>query len=207
MRITEQARREIRAKILEKSVELFVSKGFEETTTRDIANATRIASGTLFNYFPSKETLAMHLVATELAAGQADYLRHRDDTMSLVEELFLYVAAGLRRLRPYRSFLGPVFEKSLSPFPRKTICPKGDSVRGKHLQHISKMLAHHGYEATPDSAPLTLYWSLYLGILAFWLQDHSPHQQESQGMIDYSLRVFVQSITGMPAEGRGQHVE
>lgn len=74
-------------------------------------------------------------------------------------------------------------------------------MRSKHLQQVSKILAHHGYDAAPDCAPMTLYWSIVLGILAFWVRDHSLHQQESQGMIDYSLRVFALSITGLQTDG------
>ena len=111
MRISEQAKKEIHSRILANSVELFCSKGFGATTTRDIASATGIATGTLFNYFPSKETLAMHLVASKLQAAQAEYQDCRDADDGLVEDLFLFLATGLRHIKSYRSFLGPVFEK------------------------------------------------------------------------------------------------
>ncbi|KAF0215934.1 MAG: hypothetical protein FD174_3944 [Geobacteraceae bacterium] len=47
MRISEQAKQESRVRILEKGAELFIGKGFEATTTRDIALAAGLAAGTL----------------------------------------------------------------------------------------------------------------------------------------------------------------
>lgn len=196
MRISVQAKAESRERILEKAAELFVDKGFDATTTRDIALATGLAAGTLFNYFPSKETLAMTMVNEALAAGSVDFQRRRHGDEGLAEELFLFIVAGLRRLRPLRPFLGPVLERSLSPFPRKNICPEGEAARTTHLAGVQEILIRHGFSAVPDYVAMTLYWSLYLGMLAFWSNDASPDQEASQGVIDYALRFFVQTISG-----------
>jgi AcrR family transcriptional regulator len=196
MRISEQAKQENRARILEKATEIFTGKGFEESTTRDIALASGLAAGTLFNYFPSKETLAMTMVTEAFRQGREDFLRRRSGKEDLAEELFLFVASGLRRLRPLRPFLGPVLERSLSPFPRKSVCLEGESARLGHLCAVQEIIARHGFTEAPDYVAMTMYWSLYLGILAFWTNDQSPNQEETQSLIDYSVRMFVQVISG-----------
>ena len=202
MRISGEAKKESRARILEKAVELFTGKGFEETTTRDIAVAAGLASGTMFNYFPSKETLGMAMVTEALAQGTEDFERRRTGEEDLTEELFLFIASCLRRLRPLRPFLGPVLERSLSPFPRKTICPEGEAARLRHLETVQKIISRHGFAEAPDYVAMTIYWSLYLGILAFWTNDESSNQEETRSLIDYALRTFVQVISGTgPAAG------
>lgn len=202
MRISGEAKKENRARILEKAVELFTGKGFEDTTTRDIAVAAGLASGTMFNYFSSKETLGMAVVTEALDQGTEDFQRRLSGDEDLAEELFLFIASGLRRLRPLRPFLGPVLERSLSPFPRKLVCREGETARSRHLDTVQEIIARHGFDKTPDHVAMTIYWSLYLGILAFWTSDESPNQEESQGLIDYSLRFFVQAISGTgPAAG------
>jgi len=203
VRITEQAKAENRARILEKAAELFASKGFEDTTTRDIALEAGLAAGTLFNYFPTKETLAMTLVAEALARGREDHRRRRTGDEDLTGDLFLFVASGLRRLRPLRPFLGPALERSLSPFPRKTVCPEGEAARQEQLAAVGEILADHGFAAASEHVAMTLYWSLYLGILAEWTHDASPDQEETRALIDYALRLFVRMITG-PGDG-GDH--
>lgn len=196
MRISEQAKQANRARILEKAAEIFTGKGFEAATTRDIALASGLAAGTMFNYFPSKETLAMTMVAEALDWGQKDFRLRRHGEEGLAEEIFLFVASGLRRLRPLRPFLGPVLERSLSPFPRKSVCPEGETTRQKHLAGVQEIIVRHGFTQAPDYVAMTIYWSLYLGILAFWASDESPNQEATQSLIDYSIRMFVQTISG-----------
>jgi AcrR family transcriptional regulator len=204
MRISKQTKEENRARILDKAAEIFTGKGFDATTTRDIALASGLAAGTLFNYFPSKETLAMTMVAEALGQGRDDFLRRRGKEY-LAEELFLFVAAGLRRLRPLRPFLGPVLERSLSPFPRKNICPQGEAARRDHLAVVQEIIGRHGFAEAPDYVAMTMYWSLYLGILAFWANDDSRNQEASQALIDYSIRMFVQVISGIGSDKGEAH--
>ena len=203
MRISEQAKQENRERILKNAAEIFSGKGFEVTTTRDIALASGLAVGTLFNYFPSKETLAMTMVTEALWQGREDFRRRRNGQEDLAEELFLLITSGLRRLRPMRPFLGPVLERSLSPFPRKNICLEGEAARQGHLNAVQEIIARHGFTEAPDYVAMTMYWSLYLGILAFWTNDQSPNQEESQSLIDYSIRMFVHIISGA-VSGEGE---
>ncbi len=205
MRISEQAKQESRARILEKAAELFTGKGFEATTTRDIALAAGLAAGTMFNYFPSKETLAMTMVTEAFRNGTTDFYRRRTGEEDLTEELFLFIASGLRRLRPLRPFLGPVLERSLSPFPRKNVCQEGEAARLNHLEAVQEIIGRHGFTTTPDYVAMTMYWSLYLGILAFWTNDASPNQEETRALIDYSLCVFVQVISGAGTDRGAAH--
>lgn len=206
MRISEQTKNENRARILEKAAEIFTVKGFEDATTRDIALAVGMATGTLFNYFPSKETLAMSMVAEAFRDGRDDFQRRRTGQEGLSEEIFLFIVSGLRRLRPLRPFLGPVLERSLSPFPRKNVCSEGDSARLEHLAAVQEIISRHGFEEAPDYVAMTMYWSLYLGILAFWTNDESANQEASQSLIDYSISMFVRVISGAGAERGDVHV-
>ena len=204
MRISQQAKEETRERILDKAAELFCSQGFEATTTRDIAAAAGLAAGTLFNYFPSKETLAMSMVGEALNGGIEDYRQRCSDDDDFVEALFLFVTSGLRRLRPLRPFLGPVLERSLSPFPRKAVCPEGEAAQLAHLAMAREILGRYGFSSAPDYVSMTIYWSLYLGILAFWTNDESPQQEATWALVDYSIQMFVQTISGTaPHTGSG----
>lgn len=201
MRITSEAKQANREKILQAAARLFGEKGFEETTTRDIAQDAGLAVGTMFNYFQSKETLAMTMVNEALLQGIEDYQSRLNGDETLSEELFLFITAGLRRLRPMHSFIGPVLEKSLSPFPRKHSCLQGEAAREAHLAVIKKMIAAHGFMVVPESISVQIYWSLYLGILAFWAHDQSSDQEATLAMIDYSLTLFTQMISTVDPGG------
>lgn len=126
MRITVDAKIATRRRILEMARDRFSRAGFEATTTRDIASAAGIAAGTLFNYFPSKEAIVMALVAEALGEAHQQFERQARGE-SLEEDLFAFIAAELRGIRPHQSYLRPVLETALSPLARAQANPDGEA--------------------------------------------------------------------------------
>lgn len=200
MRITAQAKQQARLKLLDIAHKLFISKGFEATTTRDIANAAGIATGTLFNYFASKEALAMTLLAEALEQGREAWAEHRPQGSSLDETLFALIAALLRSLAPHRTYVGPVMATAMSPFTRDAVSDEGDAFRVDHLAIVRELLLESRPELAAGPGPsfvsMHLYWTLFLGVLAFWSSDDSPQQQDSLAVLDQSLRLFATSLQG-----------
>lgn len=194
MRISKQAKEETDARIVKAAEELFLGKGYEGTTTRDIAAAAGIAVGTLFNYYKTKEALAMHMIALAMELGQADFDRRRSGEEDAGEEIFMIITAELRRLLPYRSFVGPVFESGLSLFVKEAHSEIGKETRNKHLKRIEEIMNRHGYCEVPFEIAANLYWSLYLGILAHWCRDESEHQEETLALIDYTINLFTRTM-------------
>jgi len=194
MRVTAQAKEATRDRILETARKLFSTKGFDPTTTRDLAREAGIATGTLFNYFASKEAVAMTLIADQLDGVQATAVEERSRGQSLEEDLFAHVAEGLRRLRPFRSFVGPVLEAMISPFSRSSCCEASERLRLNHMETVGNLIAVHRPSSSATFVAVHLYWTLYLGVLAFWSNDESPHQEDTLVVLDQSLRLFAASL-------------
>lgn len=53
-----------RTRILEAAQRLFASKGFDGTTTRDLAQTAGIAEGTIFRYFPNKKAILVEVATS-----------------------------------------------------------------------------------------------------------------------------------------------
>src|SRR5687768_7021038 len=104
MRVTAETKSATRQRILEAAQQHFARHGFEATTTRDLASAAQIATGTLFNYFPTKEAIALCLVGQACAAADAAFAAAPAEPLSFEEELFAHMAANLRKLKPYRKY-------------------------------------------------------------------------------------------------------
>ena len=173
MRISKKAKQETDCRILKAAEKLFLSKGYEDTTTRDIASSAGIATGTLFNYYKTKESLAMRLVYNAMLQGQEDFTGRKSGEEEIGEEIFMIMTGELRRLRPYRSFIGPVLESGLSLFIKNSSSSLGESLRLQHLHKIEEIVNRHGCFEVPFEVAASLYWSLYLGILAHWCRDES----------------------------------
>ncbi len=195
MRITNDAKLATRRRILEAARRLFAEDGFDGAATRDLAREAGIAAGTLFNYFPTKEAVAMSLAAEALGEARDVYDKKRRGEESLEEDLFSFIAAGLRFLKPLRGCLRPVLEGALSPLSASSAAPEGESLRTDHLETVGAVLARHG-QTEPAFVTMHLYWTLFTGVLAFWFSDASPHQEDTLAVLDQALKMFVGSLPG-----------
>jgi AcrR family transcriptional regulator len=193
VRVTAAAKIETRNRILEAAKALFASGGYEAATTRDIAAHAGIGVGTLFNYFTSKEAVAMAIVAEVLGKVRRKQERQPRGE-SLEEDLFAVIAAELRALRPHRGLIRPVLETALSPLVRAEACPEADAMRVEHLELVSALVAARSNGEPPAPLALGLYWTLHSGVLAFWASDSSPKQEDTLAVLDYYMRAFVGSL-------------
>ncbi|HSN85317.1 MAG TPA: helix-turn-helix domain-containing protein, partial [Thermoanaerobaculia bacterium] len=85
MRVREQTKEQTKRQILDVALALFREKGFRPTTMRDIAEGAGIALGTTYNYFPTKEHLALYFFEQALERSLARHRRELPAGASLEE--------------------------------------------------------------------------------------------------------------------------
>lgn len=195
MRITQEEKQATRQRIINVAVELFRTKGFDATSTRDIARDAAIATGTLFNYFDTKESIVFALSREAITRAHSSLSEQPITAVSasLEEDLFALVAAELRQLKPLRRFFAPVVERSLSPL---VTTGEGDcDLRAEHLELVVQITRHHGH-ANIAPVALQMYWALYMGVLAFWAVDKSPKQEDTLALLDESMQMFATWLRG-----------
>jgi AcrR family transcriptional regulator len=173
-----------------------LARGWENVTTRDITAAAGIATGTLFNYFSSKEAIAAAIVSDALETAEREFARHRTGDESVDEDLFAFEWASLKRLRQCRKFLAPAVAAIFSPLAQPAHEDPGAEIRARHLHAVQKILASHGVPQPWPPVLLQLYWTLHLGAFAFWANDSSPHQEDTLALLDRSLKLFAASLSG-----------
>ena len=194
MRITAEAKIATGQRILETAAKLFSTAGWESTTTREIAAEAGIATGTLFNYFQSKESIAATLVGEALERARQEFESRQRDGESLEEELFSLVWGGLKGLREYRNFLPAAAETMFSPVARFSPDRPGDAIRVRHLETVERVIASHRVAGPLPVLTLQLYWTLYLGVFGYWASDESPNQEDTLALLDRSLELLVASL-------------
>lgn len=87
-----------RAELLRAAARLFVDKGFAATTTRDIAEAVGMRSGSPFYHFRSKQELLKEAMIDGLEAGRASLLAAIDGIADPERRLSILVRTHLRTL-------------------------------------------------------------------------------------------------------------
>jgi AcrR family transcriptional regulator len=195
----EKNKERTKERILSAALQLFNEKGLEGTTTKEISKRSGIAEGTLFNYFKTKEDLALYFFQKETA----DLIRwYRADARlqkaPLQEKLFAIFHRQLEYIEPYEDFIGAVFCRSLQP--TSTLSPlsfESQELRLKYLRFIREILAEsEEKEEIPHVGDLGAYGVglFYLGVVAYWLQDGSRRKQKTLALLDRALNIGAQVL-------------
>lgn len=191
-----QNKQAIRNRIVKSALSLFQTKGFEGTTTRAIARKAGIAEGTVFNYFKTKEDIALYFFEQEVGhavAAVRDNPRLRK--ASLEEKLFTLVESQLEYLAPYERFIGAALLHALKPSsPLGPFSHRAMELRHRYLGFVEELIE----ESIPKQKqnPLAflapeVFWIYYLGTLLYWLYDSSEDKQNTLAFLDRSLTIGV----------------
>jgi AcrR family transcriptional regulator len=191
MRVTAEAKQATRERILEVARRLFQDEGFDQTTIRDIAAEVGMATGTLFNYFASKEEVAVTLAEGAVEDAARDFKKKRRAGASLTEDLYLQAATQIRQLREFRRFIQPVIETGLSAPVFSGEGRGGPRLAQGHLQLVAEIVRDHRIDPVRWSTTAPIYWALYVGVLTFWGQDKSPKQEDTLAMLDQAMKMFA----------------
>ncbi len=180
--------------ILRASLELFAQKGFYQTTTKAISRKARIAEGTLFNYFQTKEDLALYFFEQELA-GIIDWYQtdKRAKLAPLPEKLFAIIHHLLERLSPYEDFIGAVYLRALQPSSKLSpLSLQSQEQNLRYLRFIRDVLAE---AAANDEVPnfgdfgAYAFGLFHLAIITYWLQDRSATKEQTLALLDRCLKM------------------
>ena len=188
-----QNKEAIRRRIVTAALNLFQTKGFDATTTKAIARKAGIAEGTVFNYFKTKEDIALHFFGQEVdqaiaTVRESQHLRKAP----LEEKLFALVQSQLEYLAPYERFIGAAFIQALKPAsPLGPFSHQAQELRHRYIGFVQELL-----EESLPRHPLTwvapeAFWIYYLGTLLYWLHDSSPGKQNTLAFLDRSLNIGV----------------
>jgi AcrR family transcriptional regulator len=191
----EQTKRQI----LKAALELFRERGLDGTTTKQISKRAGIAEGTLFNYFKTKEDLALYFFQKEtndlVEWFQAN---ERLQKAGLPEKLFAIVHRQLEYIEPYEDFIGAVFFRALQPSSKlNPLSLESQELRIKYLRFIREVLAEaEEKEEIPPTGDLGAYafGLYYMGMVLHWLHDTSRGKQKTLALLDRSLNVATKVL-------------
>ena len=197
-------------RILDVSLQLFQKIGFGRTTMRDIARKSGIALGTTYNYFPTKEHLALYFFERALQHVMERYRKEEPPDAPLDERIFLLLSLELEEIAPYEEFLHLIVTHAVVPTSR--LHPFSvDSQRLKHryLEFVGRVLEEardRGEFAAVgmDSMILSAFWVFHLGIMMFWLNDPSRKKEDTFILLDKSLRFILNAMKGKAPRGKGR---
>ena len=159
----------------------------------DLAQS-RHRRGYLFNYFRTKEDLALYFFQQQIADLIDGY--HQDQRLKdapLPEKLFSIIHRHLDLLEPYQEFIGAVYLRALQPVSRLSpISLDSQELSLSYLRFIRGILGDaERNEEIPPLGDLGAYafWLFHLAIVTYWLQDQSRGKEDTLALLDRSLKV------------------
>ncbi|GAA0943997.1 TetR family transcriptional regulator [Actinocorallia libanotica] len=186
---TSRAERTVRTRqgLIDAALRLFAERGYEATTTEEIAEAAGVSPRTFFRYFPTKESV--------LLGGESDFVRSfagvylaQPESMTELEAMrasFAVLAPGLHRLRGeiklYRRAVASSF----------TLRGRESAGHAENAGALAEAIARRRGLAAPDAA------CDLLGALGLTVLDHAltrwldgPAQTPFSRVIDDSFAVL-----------------
>ena len=195
-RVTEKAA-ETRSRILNVALDLFRRKGFEQATLREIAAEAGVSLGNAYYYFDSKEALVM-----------AFYSRASDEMAPLIENALAEAKGFEKRVTailsvkfeyfgPNRAFLGALLRHGADP--QNPLSPFGEEtrhIRERDMEYFAKALELSRIDVPKDLARCLpkLLWLYQMGLILFWIYDHSDGQQRTAQLRDKSLGLMATAL-------------
>lgn len=195
-----EKKQQIKSRIVAAALALFQAKGFDATTTKLIARRAGIAEGTVFNYFPTKEHIALYFFDQEVDHAIAAVRNDRHLRRAPLEQkLFALVQNQLEYLRPHERFIGAAFLQALRPGSPLGFSSQALALRAKYLDFVQELITLSRKKRAPTSMDwwtAQAFWIYYVGILLYWLNDTSPGKQHTLAFLDRSLAIGASVLKG-----------
>jgi TetR/AcrR family transcriptional regulator, cholesterol catabolism regulator len=168
----EQKRRRLR----DAAWELFRTRGYDATTTKEIAERAGVASGTLFLYARDKPDLLFLVLHERLSAAVDEGLETLPRDLPLIEQL-VHLFSGFFRAYEQAPEIGRRFIKEMPGADG----PNAQRVNALTLGLMGQIaglvqLAQARGEVLPDADPLLfaqVAFSLYYAVLLAWLSGYA----------------------------------
>lgn len=184
-----------RRKLMDGAAKLFRTQGFAATSTRDIAAAAGMHSGSPFYHFESKSALLYAVMSegmTMATQSQQQALDALPATATPREQLHTLIRHHFEILLGPRSSFIPVmlYEwRSLTPAQRKGIARIKDSYEATWMPVLEALAQQGALQAEPGVARLFIF-----GALNWAVQWFSPKKGKSlDALTDEALALFIRS--------------
>lgn len=183
-----------RKRILRAALELFSKKGFFRTTAKEISDKAGIAEGTLFNYFETKEDVALYFFEEEIAALIDWYQKNGAlHGRALSERLFAIVYRHLEQMAPYEDFIGAVYLRAFQPVSKLSPLSLESQERNlRYLRFIKEVMddsEEKGLIQKLGDLAAYAFGLFHFAVITHWLQDSSRGKERTLALLDRSLKL------------------
>lgn len=161
-----------RQKILEIANRLFNEKGFQDTTTREIAEASGISNAALYYYFENKEDLFYRILYDIISKGLAKIREVEEMHPEPLEKLLTFIDVFINHfaIRPDRTKLLGQDQKCLTPEHNKVL----NDMREEYVEILTGILAELKKKKQIINADLNVCSFAFFGMVVWTYRWYNP---------------------------------
>jgi AcrR family transcriptional regulator len=195
MKVSKQEKAMTRKRILRAASDVISEKGFKPASMREIARHAEVGDATIYNYFPTKESL-LYGYCEEKQREVAQALKQIEDfhEYDLREQLQQLTETELALWLPDREFLAEVFTLTFS-------APVAGALNLAETRRLFNRMVEDIIDAAIEAGEVPeqpyrellapLCWDYFTGILAFWLHDDSAGYANTTQLVDRSVEIIA----------------
>jgi len=192
-----------RARILDSALELFLERGYDGTTMRDVADSVGVSVGNAYYYFSSKEHLVQGFYERTDAEHQALVRPLLGGERNLRRRLELVLRTKIETAAPYHRFAGVLFRTAADP--SSSLNPFSDASRETRESAVALMrevVDGSGARIAPDlldELP-SLLCLFEMSVILYWIHDESEGFERTGRLIDHGTRLIagLLRVSGLP---------
>jgi AcrR family transcriptional regulator len=182
-----------RQKILDAALLLFIEKGYDKATMRQIALQADMAPGSIYHHFPTKEHIVQtffDVIHEEHAQSCVDILRRET---KLEYRLRAVVWKKIELAQPFKKVSGVLFRVASDPQnPLSPFSAQSSPTRDKSLALFRQLVAGSSAKLPADVEVLLAdyLWLYQMGIILYWVHDTSANSQKTFRLIDRTVKLI-----------------
>lgn len=200
--VRERGKQRRRIRIKEAARQVFLERGYEAATTREIADRADVSQGTLFAYAPTKSELLLMIINDDLEVLRADKFGSETLTRPLIDILLdfarrdmAYWAQYPEMARQARREVGVV----LMGRPAGLEAVRYAAWKPLLLEHLAAIVREKqaaGFLRPAVSAELVaeLWWAIYNQNLHNWLVSDQPDVPKGLAQLHNLLQLAIAGI-------------
>ena len=184
MGIRQEQREQRRWLILKCALDLFVRRGYQETTIGQIAKAASMSTGLMFHYFPSKEDLYLALVSIGEEGANAPKDQQANDPIAYFRN-FLKELFALTEEEPWIPQMFVLMARAQREGTPETV--RDVALRVDQAEYSAKII-ERGQEAgvIRSGDPLALsrtFWAAVQGVMEQWASNPEEKHPDPEWLL------------------------
>lgn len=198
MKISKAQKKKNREKIIQSCVTLVISKDIKSATMREIARSAELGDATIYNYFPTKESIIYGYYEDKFDQVVDKMKTIKEfNTYTFQEQLQVFFETKLELLMSDREFINKTFKAAFFTLSQhyRRIRP----VKDKFIRIIEDIFdAAISVGEIPDQVfkelTIQFFWEYYIGVVIYWLKDETDRFEGTSILIDKSIDLVSSSI-------------